>query len=130
MTCVCVSSKWVEAWPTSDIKSSTIRKLFHTNITTRYGVPLVVRSDKGREFLGTFDKYLRELGVDHRIISTAHPRANGLIERYNRSLKEGIRKMTTLVGEIAWDEVLPEVLAGLRMLPTKLGVSPHLMIFK
>lgn len=90
----------------------------------------MVRSDKGKEFMGHFDKYLRELGVDHRVISTAHPRANGLIERYNRSIKEGLRKMSTLVGTIAWDEVLPEVLAGLRMLPTRLGVSPHLIVFK
>ena len=89
-----------------------------------------MRSDKGREFLGTFDKYLHELGVDLGGLRTTHQRANGLIERYNCTLKEGIRKMTTLVGGIAWDEVLPEVLAGLRMLPTKLGVSPHLMIFK
>jgi transposase InsO family protein len=80
--------------------------------------------------MGHFDKYLRELGVDHRVISTAHPRANGLIERYNRSIKEGLRKMSTLVGTIAWDELLPEVLAGLRMLPTRLGVSPHLIVFK
>lgn len=58
VTCVCVSSKWVEAWPAHDIKSATIRSLFHANITTRYGVPLVVRSDKGREFLGSFDRYL------------------------------------------------------------------------
>jgi transposase InsO family protein len=80
--------------------------------------------------MGHFDKYLRELGVDHRVISTAHPRANGLIERYNRSIKEGLRKMSTLVCTIAWDELLPEVLAGLRMLPTRLGVSPHLIVFK
>ena len=80
--------------------------------------------------MGLFDVYLRELGVDHRIISTSYPRANGLIERYNRCIKEGLRKMSTLVGTIAWDEVLPEVLAGLRMLPTRLGVSPHLLIFK
>ena len=68
--------------------------------------------------------------MDHRVISTANPRANRLVERYNRVIKEGIRKMITLVGEIAWDEVLPEVLAGLRMLPTRLGVSPHLIVFK
>lgn len=130
VTCVCVSSKWVEAWPAIDLKSTTIRSLFHANITTRYGVPLVVKTDKGREFLGSFDKYLQCLGLDYRVISTANPRANGLVERYNRTIKEGIRKMITLVGEIAWDEVLPEVLAGLRMLPTRLGVSPHLIVFK
>jgi hypothetical protein len=68
--------------------------------------------------------------VDHRVISTANPRANGLVERYNRAIKEGLRKMVTLVGEIAWDEVLPEILAGLRMLPTLLGASPHFIVFK
>jgi transposase InsO family protein len=41
-----------------DLKSTTIRSHFHANITTRYGVPLVVKTDKGREFLGSFDKYL------------------------------------------------------------------------
>ena len=46
------------------------------------------------------------MGIDHRVISTANPRANGLIERYNRVIKEGLRKMVTLVGTIAWDEVL------------------------
>lgn len=31
---------------------------------------------------------------------------------------------------LAWDEMLPEILAGMRMLPTKLGMSPHLICFK
>lgn len=80
VTCICIGSKWVEAWPTHDIKSSIIRTLFHTNITTRYGVPLVVRSDKGREFMVHFKKYLPKLGIDHRVVSTTHPRASGLLE--------------------------------------------------
>ncbi len=64
------------------------------------------------------------------MISTAHPRANGLVERYNRVVKEGLRKLTTLSPTASWDELLPEVLAGLRMLPTKVGWSPHLLCFK
>ena len=73
---------------------------------------------------------MQGLGVVHRVISTAHPRANGLVERYNRVVKEGLRKLATLSPAVAWDELLPEVLAGLRMLPTKVGWSPHLLCFK
>ena len=53
-------------------------------VVTRVGSP---------EFMGEFDRYLRGLGVEHKYISTAHPRANGLVERYNKSIKEGFRKM-------------------------------------
>lgn len=50
LVCVCALSKWVEAWPTDNIKSHTVMTLFHTNVTCRYGVPAVVRTDRGREF--------------------------------------------------------------------------------
>ncbi len=90
----------------------------------------MVRLDKGREFLGQFDKYLLGLGVQHRIISTAHPRANGLVVRYNKALKEGLRKMLTMFPEALWEQVLPEVLAGLRALPSRSGISPFLACFK
>ena len=93
-------------------------------------MPRVVRSDRGTEFQGQFRRYLAGLGVDHRLISTAHPRANGLVERYNKVVKEGLRKLAHLQPQAAWDELLPEVLAGLRMLPTKTGASPHLLCFK
>ena len=130
MVCVCAFSKWVEAWPARDLRSYTITRLFHFNITTRFGVCRVVRSDKGREFLGDFDVYLRGLGIDHRVISTAHPRANGLVERYNKCLKEGLRKMLIMAPQASWLEVLPEVLMGLRALPSRVGLSPYLICFK
>lgn len=54
VVCVCAFSKWVEAWPVSNLRSETIARLFHLNITARFGICRVVRSDKGREFLGEF----------------------------------------------------------------------------
>lgn len=128
--CVCACSKWVEAWPIRDMKSASVARLFHLHITCRFGVPRVVRSDRGREYAGDFATYLASMGVDHRVISTAHPRANGLVERYNRVVKSGLRKLISEVPDTNWTEHLPEVLAGLRMLPTKTGLSPHLICFK
>ena len=38
--------------------------------------------------------------------------------------------MKAAVPDATWGEVLPEVLAGLRQLPRRLGFQPHLLVFK
>lgn len=130
VVCVCAFSKWVEAWPTPDLRSETIVRLFHSNVVCRFGVPRVVRTDRGTEYAGEFKLYLRRLGVTQRVISTQHPRANGLVERYNKVVKEGLRKLGSAQLGVNWCQLLPEVLAGLRFLQTKTGLSPFLIVCK
>ena len=48
----------------------------------------IVQTDNGLEFLGEFDKYLGEKGIEHHFIYPRCPKINGHIERCNRSLKE------------------------------------------
>ena len=55
----------------------------------------MVRSDQGIEYRGKFHDYLVALGVVHRPIATMNPRANGQVERFNRTIKQGVRKLTT-----------------------------------
>ena len=65
------------------------------------------------------------------LIYSAHPRANGLVERYNKVIKEGLRKFIVAAGaEFAWTDFVGDISAGLRMLPTRLGNSPFLLVFK
>ena len=87
VVCICATSKWVEAWPVVALTSRAVASAFHLNVTCRFGVPRVVRTDRGREYMGEFKKYLVGIGVDHRVTSTAHPRANGLVERHNKVIK-------------------------------------------
>ncbi len=47
---VCMFSKWVEAAPLVDRKSSTTAAWVHQSIVCRYGVPRVIRCDSGKEF--------------------------------------------------------------------------------
>lgn len=47
-----------------------------------------VQSDNGLEFLGEFDKYLKEKAINHLFIYPRCPKINGYIERANRTLKE------------------------------------------
>lgn len=74
---VCAFTKWVEAAAVRNVDSATTARFLHEHIICRYGVPGIVRTDRGVEYRGRFDRYLGELGVSHRLISTMHPRANG-----------------------------------------------------
>ena len=130
MVCVCACTKWVEAVPLRDRSSLTLAYAFHDQVANRYGIPVVVRTDRGTEYQGEFRHYLSALGVVQAVISTAHPRSNGLVERYNRCIKEGLRKMLMMFPQSTWLDHLSDILAGLRMLPTHLGVSPYLLCFK
>ena len=51
-------------------------------------------------------------GTDHRIASAYHPQTNGLIERFNRTLQDSLRKCCTNCEE--WDLALPSVLFAIR----------------
>ena len=58
-----------------------------------YGTPRIVRTDRGSEFRGAFAAYLREMGIRQQTILPQHPRANGLVERYNGLVLAGLRRM-------------------------------------
>jgi hypothetical protein len=65
------------------------------------------------------------------LIYSAHPRANGLVERYNKVVKEGLRKFIVAVGaQYSWCDYIGDIAAGLRMLPTRNGYPPFLLVFK
>jgi hypothetical protein len=78
-----------------------------------------------------FESYLGSIGCKQVLIYSAHPRANGLVERYNKVIKEGLRKFVVAVGaQYSWCDYLGDIAAGLRMLPTRNGYPPFLLVFK
>ena len=66
----------------------------------------------------------------HSLISVSHPRANGLVERYNGAIKAGLRRLKSVFPNVDWEDFIGDVLAGLRMLPGRLGLSPFLAVYK
>ena len=125
-----VFTKWVEAHPLSNKHSITVTRWFHREVVCRYGLPFMVRTDNGREFAGEFSKYLGRKGIRRSLTFPYHPRANGMVERYNGVIKAGLRKLASGLAGTTWMEHLPEVLAGLRFLPSHLGVSPFVLSHK
>ena len=51
-------TKWVEARTVPMKKSTEMAIWFHSEVVCRYGIPAIVRSDRGTEYSGAFDTYL------------------------------------------------------------------------
>ena len=59
------------------------------------GIPHVITSDQGSEFNNEVNaELMRSMEIDHRLTTAYHPQANGLDERFNQTLKNGIAKYT------------------------------------
>lgn len=104
-------SRWPEAVPLPNMLAETVAKAFCECWFSRFGVPETITTDQGRQFESElFTELTRLLGA-LRIRTTAyHPEANGLIERFHRTLKTSL----TCVDAKRWSDKLPLVLLGLR----------------
>ena len=83
-------------WPEIDIFRSapdakgTIKSL--KTIFTNKGVPEVCQSDNGPPFQSyEMKEYSKQAGYYHKHITPEWPRANGTVERFNRSMKKAIQ---------------------------------------
>lgn len=104
-------TRWPEAIPLTDITAeSTARALLHGWIA-RFGVPATITTDQGRQFESSLFKELANLmGIKLNRTTPYHPCANGLIERWHRSLKAALKCQ----GDSNWIDSLPSVMLGLR----------------
>lgn len=106
-------TKWPEVIPTKDITAETVAKVFLENWVARFGCPRKITSDQGRQFESQlFKQLLKLLGIE-RIRTTAYnPKANGMVERFHRTLKAAL--MSKCTDNTQWSQQLPMVLLGLR----------------
>lgn len=64
-------------------------------------------------------------------ISTLWPRANGIIERYNREVKGGIRRLIGQNPKVQWFDVVADVVWALRSIPSSVtGYSAFELVYK
>ena len=80
-------SRWAEAFPTKDQKTTTVAKILIEEIICRYGAPKEILSDQGKNFLANLIKNICEYFRINKIQTTSyHPQTNGLTERFNGRL--------------------------------------------
>lgn len=75
------------------IGEEEVKKFLWEDVILRFGVPKVIVSDNGKQFIGRkISSILADLGIEHRTNSVGHPQANGKVEVTNKSLFVGIKK--------------------------------------
>jgi hypothetical protein len=97
-------SKWPEAICLPDQEAPTIAAAFFNKIVARWGVPRVVITDQGTNFTSAVLTIVyRMLGIQRNPTTPLHPQSDGLVERYNRTLKDTICKLAADF-EASWDQ--------------------------
>ncbi|GJW17286.1 reverse transcriptase domain-containing protein [Tanacetum coccineum] len=85
-------TKWIEAKPVATITRNQVKKFIWENIVCRFGLPGEIISDNGKQFQDNpFRDWCEKLCIQQHFASVKHPQTNGLVERANRSLGEGIK---------------------------------------
>ncbi|GJU23612.1 reverse transcriptase domain-containing protein [Tanacetum coccineum] len=103
-------TKWIEAKAVSTITGNQVKKFVWDNIVCPFGLPGEIVSDNGKQFSDNpFKDWCEKLNITQRFASVKHPQSNGLVERANQSLDDGI-KARLGEGNNNWIEELPHVL--------------------
>jgi cleavage and polyadenylation specificity factor subunit 1 len=118
-------TRWVEAVPVCGITAEEIANAFVSTWVSRFGVPLEVITDRGRQFESELFKQLSKLLGFAKIRTTSfNPRSNDLIERQHRTLKTILRAHK---GD--WYQVLPIALFSMRVTPSSsTDIAPFTMV--
>ena len=105
------------SFPVPNQKSLCLAKLLVEEVVPLFGVPEALLSDRGANLLSHLMKEVcRLLGVKKLNTTAYHPQCDGMVERFNRTLKGMLRKHAARFGT-QWDTYLHGVLWAYRNTP-------------
>lgn len=123
-------SKFIFIRAVKNTKSKTTIKTLEEIFAT-FGSPKVIISDQGSSFTSNeFKSFSASIGVKHVLNAVATPRANGQIERYNRTILNSLASMNHGLDEKDWDINVPKLQWSLNNTINKgVGKSPSEIVF-
>ena len=122
-------TKWVEIFAVPDQTAITCAAKILNEVVTRYGCPLDIHSDQGRNYESNiFYELCRMLEVRKTRTTARNPKCNGQTERFNKTLIRMIKAY--LKGEQdEWDQYLGCLAAAYRATPhDSTGMTPNLLM--
>ena len=123
------ATRYPEAIPLRSVTAAKVAEAL-IDVFARHGIPDEVLTDQGANFTSTLLGELYSLiGIKAIRTSPYHPQTDGLVERFNKTLKSMLRKV--LEGEKRnWDKMLPYVLFAYREVPqATVGFSPFELLY-
>ena len=124
-------TKWVEAYAMPNQEASTCAEKLVAEFISRFGVPRQLHSDQGRNFESTlFAEMCQTLGIEKTRTTPFHPKSDGMVERFNKTLTDMLAKMINPAErQKDWDEYIPFALMAYRSsVHESTGETPNMMM--
>ena len=123
-------SKWPLVYAVRDQKAITLVELLTKEVIPLFGVPEALLSDRGTNLLShLMSDVCAHLGIAKLNTTAYHPECDGMVERFNRTLKAMLRKHVGRFGT-QWDWYLSGVLWAYRNTPhDTTGEKPSYLLF-
>ncbi|XP_076438810.1 uncharacterized protein LOC143277793 [Babylonia areolata] len=129
LTMVDYATRYPEAVALKHVSAETVAEALFT-MWTRTGVPAEVLTDRGSQFTGSvMQEVYRLLSVRGLTTTPYHAQCNGLVERFNATLKAMLRRLSYEKPR-AWDRWIPALLFAYREVPQEsTGYSPFELLY-
>ena len=123
-------TKWPMVFPIPDQKAVRIARLLADEVIPTIGVPEALLSDRGTNLLShLMMDVCKLLGIKKLNTTAYHPQCDGMVERFNRTLKSMLRKHAATFGN-QWDQYLPGLLWAYRNTPHEsTGEKPSFLLY-
>ena len=123
------ATRYPEAIALPSVEAPRVAKEL-VNLFSHVGIPDEILTDQGTNFMSSLLEEIYQLLHIKRIRTTPyHPQTDGLVERFNGTLKGMLRKFVSR-NQKDWDEYLPYLLFAYREVPQETtGFSPFELLY-
>src|SRR6266498_2940943 len=121
--------RWPEAKPLKTANADTVATFLYEEIICRFEALRILQSDRGTHFINELIQRLtKRFKIKYSLSSPYHPQSNGLVERFNKTLCEGIAKLVKEVDQ--WDRFIQPVLFAYRTKELRISKqSPYMLVY-
>ncbi|XP_072174277.1 uncharacterized protein [Diadema setosum] len=129
LTLVDYATRYPEAVPLRNIDTPTVAEAL-LSIYSRVGFPKEMLTDRGAQFTSDIMREVsRLLSIRHVTTTPYHPQCNGLVERFNGTLKQMLNKMCE-ERPTDWDRYIDPLLFAYRETPQdSTGFAPFELLY-
>jgi hypothetical protein len=122
-------TKYAEAIPLTDMSAESCARAYAAHVIARHGTGSILVTDQGRSFTSAFFKETcKILGVKQMHSSAYHPQGNAQIERFHKTMNQGLSHYVNSAGT-NWDDLIPYYLMAYRGTPhSTSGYSPYYLL--
>ena len=116
--------------PCTNTSAETVARALVNEVYNRYGSPVRLLSDRGSQFHSQLCRELHSyLRIKQLFTSAHHPQTNGLVERFNATLKDMLYSLKSEFGN-NWDDALQSATFAYNTgVHTSTGMTPYYALY-